>query len=243
MNNLQIFQGYRNLGYQIIPLHFGRKSPVLNNWNHKYDPELIETYFRNSDSKVNFGILLGDIVDVEGDSIHANQQLSELFAKITHPIYQSAKSLHHLFRNPHSKLTRIAYEGIELRAHRHQSAIPPSIHKNGMRYKWITKLMHVDDIPVLPEIVNDFLHDIRISNYKKKYRNKTKPGHIQVTCDKCQTKVFMHAKRFDSEISIFREFAEKWKCKTCRNFDLRQVVRNYRKNFTNKNKDFYRKPC
>jgi hypothetical protein len=242
MNNLQIFQGYRNLGYQIIPLHFGRKSPVLNNWNRKYDHELIETYFRNSDAKVNFGILLGDIVDVEGDSIQANQQLSDLFSKITHPIYQSAKSLHHLFRNPHTKLTRVACEGIELRAYRHQSAIPPSTHKDGMRYKWLTKLMHVDDIPVLPEFVNDFLNKIRISAIKKKYKNKVKPGHVQAICDKCSTHVFMHSKRFKLEIAIFKDHGEKWKCKTCRKFDLRQVIKNYKKHFTNKNIDFYHKP-
>ncbi len=229
MTSYQIFNGYRNLGYQIIPLHHGSKSPILANWNQNYDHEIMDIYFKNCTNQINYGILLGDIVDVEGDSTHANQYLSEIFGKIQHPIYQSSKSLHHLFRNPHSNLTRVAYDGIELRAYKHQSVIPPSTHSNGIRYKWLTKLMKVEDIPPLPEMLQDYIQKAKKIAYKKKYKNKCKPEHIECYCSICKSKFFMHAKRFDLELACFKVENELWKCKSCRKYDLRQLIKKMKK--------------
>jgi hypothetical protein len=225
MTNYQIFLGYRNLGYQIIPLHYGSKSPILANWNQNYDHDIMDIYFKNCHSQINFGILLGDIVDVEGDSKYANDYLTDLLGKINHPIYQSSKSLHHLFRNPHSNLTRVACDGIELRAYKHQSVIPPSTHGNGIKYKWLTKLMRVEDIPWLPESLHEQIRRAKKIAYKKKYKNKCKPRHVEPRCNTCKKSFFMHQKRFVSELECFKELNELWKCKNCRKFDLRQLIK------------------
>lgn len=229
MKAIDIFYFYRNCGYKIIPLYYSSKTPIFKNWNDDYDFEIIEIFLKTNKKPINFGILLGDIVDVEGDNVEANAVLDGILKDIQHPIYQSSKSKHHLFRNNNSKLTRLVSDGVEFRGHRHQSVIPPSVHSDGQKYKWITDIYRITDIPVLPPELCQKIASLKnknVKNFAKK--NLIKPGHMQTTCFTCSRNCFIHKKRFELEIQIFKSMNAKWSCHKCRNIDLRDSVRNLR---------------
>ena len=140
MKNIEIFSFYSQLGYKIIPLHYCAKTPIFKNWNKNYNKEHIESFFIKNNQLINYGILLGDIVDIEGDCLDSNKSIDEFLKDIDHPCFLSKKSKHHLFRSNLKELTRIVTHGIEFRGYKHQSAIPPSRHADGFSYKWITKI-------------------------------------------------------------------------------------------------------
>ena len=241
MKPLDIFYFYKSFGYKIIPLFYEAKAPIFKNWNADYDFDLIEIFLKNNIKPINFGILLGDIVDVEGDSEEANLILDNYFKKIAHPIYKSSKSKHHLFRNSNTNLTRMAAEGIEIRAHRHQSVLPPSTHKDGSKYKWLTDIYKIDQIPMMPSVIEDKIKDLKNKNLRKKYENKIKPGHMRVHCACCAKQFFIHKKRFELELAAVKEMKERWSCHDCRQVDLRDAVRIKRRliEVTNRNKHSY----
>lgn len=230
MKALQIFEFYKNCGYKIIPLYHASKTPIFKNWNDDYDFEIIEIFLKSNKNPINFGILLGEIVDVEGDSEEANAFLDAVLKNIDHPVYQSSKSKHHLFKNHDSKLTRLTNNGVEFRASRHQSVIPPSTHNDGQKYKWITDIYRVTDIPLMPVELSQKLAEIKNKSiHCKSKKSIVKPGHIQVNCCMCENKCFLHKKRFYDELEIFKSTNEKWSCQKCRKIDLRILVRSIRK--------------
>jgi hypothetical protein len=227
MQNIEIFHFYRNLGYKIIPIHFRSKSPIFSKWNGVYNPCFIENYINNFKFNLNFGILLGDIVDIEGDSIESNADIDALFESIKHPVYMSKKSKHHLFRSNLFDLQRIVDKGIEYRGHKHQSVIPPSIHEDGFEYKWLTKVFDFQEIPFLPiEIEEHISKLIKSRNIKNKKNGSLKPEHIQANCLICSKKYYMHSKRFYKELHVLKTMGKKWECRDCRKIDLRKKIRS-----------------
>lgn len=238
MKAIDVFYFYKNCGYKIIPLYHASKTPIFKNWNDDYDFEILEIFLQTNKNPLNFGILLGEIVDVEGDSEEANSKLDHLLKGIEHPVYQSSKSKHHLFKNHNPHLTRLVQDGMEFRAHRHQSVIPPSIHNDGQKYKWISDIYKYKDIPILPPALCQKIADINNKNLRKKFRKTiVKPGHMQATCIKCDQKSFIHKKRHALELDVFKSMNQKWSCHKCREIDLRDAVRFLRKSsiLTNRN--------
>ena len=234
---IEIFRFYKNCGYKVIPLYYASKTPIFKNWNDDYDFEILEIFLQSNKNPINFGILLGDIVDVEGDSEEANSKLDHLLKNIDHPVYQSSKSKHHLFKNHNTNLTRLVQDGMEFRAHRHQSVIPPSIHSDGQKYRWITDIYKYKDIPSLPPLLCQKIAEIANKNLKKKLKTRLiKPGHMQAVCIECAQKCFIHKKRHALELEFFKSISLKWSCHKCRNLDLRDPVRFTRKNLSITNK-------
>lgn len=225
MNSLQTFEFYTNLGYKVIPLHYSTKIPIFKSWNKFHNKNKLREFFITNPAEFNFGILLGEIIDVEGDSDEANTYLDHIFKDIPHPVYSSSKSKHHIFRNRNKKITRTSYKNIEYRAFMHQSVIPPSVHEDGTKYEWITEISAVKDIAFLPQNLEN---QLRKCVFKK--TNIVKPDYLEIVCNQCKRKTYIHKKRFSAEIEVLKTLKMKWSCNKCRTIDLRPLVKKLKIN-------------
>lgn len=199
-------------GLQVIPIWTNSKVPMQKGWLNWNLQSCRETFQRYPES--NMGLLLGDIIDVEGDSEAANDFLLDVIGDYPHPSYTSSRSIHHLFRNPDPDLRIIRHEDIEFRGHKHQSVLPPS-HHQGISYNWRECNF---PIPEMPKSLLKFYFNI-------KYGKRKKRGHVGVWCAKCNSKVYIHKKRFNMELSVFKKLHTAWECKKCRVLDLRPICR------------------
>lgn len=114
-----------------IAIYPNSKIPIGKGWNiwsYEKNKNFIKQY-----KNCNIGLLLGEILDVEGDTPNANKILFEMIKDYKHPIYKSNKSYHHLFLNIDNKIRRKCAHGIEFRGYGHQSLLPPS-----NDYEWIS---------------------------------------------------------------------------------------------------------
>jgi hypothetical protein len=214
----EVLQNYFNQGYKPILLHHNTKIPIHKKWNKKYDFNYFYNYSLAHPTDYNFGILLGDVIDVEGDTEKANEYLKNLCGEIKHPSYKSSKSIHHIFRNPGINLTRIVHNGIEFRAHKHQSVIPPSLHEDGSPYIWIScNNMSLAEIPLLPANLERILLNRLGLDEKIRY------GNVKVYCAKCKKSFFLNEKHFNFELKIFKKNGFPWMCKLHRPFKPREL--------------------
>jgi hypothetical protein len=205
---LEYFDALVSHGLQVIPIKANAKSPLCKGWNSKsWDSEKTRNkllHFPDS----NIGVLLGNIIDVEGDSPSANELLNKIIGKYPHPCYSSARSIHHLFLNPDPGLSIFEFQKIEFRGHGHQSVLPPSKH-NDVCYSWLNCAQF--PIPEMPKRLLDFYHKVKYGNL-----NNLKPNHIKVYCSVCQRSLFLHKKRWQLELRLFQSFGMKWQCRKCR---------------------------
>lgn len=226
MRTLVHFDELVDNGLQVIPLWENSKIPMCKGWttwNKLQCREVIQRY-----PEANIGMLLGNIVDVEGDSQSANDTISNLIGDYPHPCYMSTKSIHHLFINPDPDLQIIKFQDIEFRGYKHQSVLPPS-HHQGVHYEWINSCFPIPEMPV------------RLSNFYRKIRDKTlnkKAKHIgcmSVYCANCSKKSFIHKTRFNLELESFKKVQMKWECRKCRIIDIRSICKDIRKRMRRKN--------
>ena len=190
---LSEFLRYVNLGWQPIPLYQNTKVPINKQWNKNWNLE--DNYKKFKYFKdLNMGLLLGEIIDVEGDTQYANDFLDELIGDYEHTVYRSNKSKHHLFRAP-GKLSIFKINGMEFRGRGHQSAIPPS-----SGYTWLCNNLEIKPMPE------------RLLKFYLKNKNKLKPGHVVTTCNQCLNKVYIHKKRLMKECKLLN----RWLCRDCR---------------------------
>lgn len=206
-------------GLQILPLHGGCKNPIFKKWQSGYDPFYARSYLE-SHPDCNLGLKLGVIIDVEGDSEHANRTILEMIGDYPHPSYTSRKSIHHLFLNPTLDLTRVVFQNIEFRGYRHQSVLPPSV-VEGTTYKWLTINFPV---PPMPERLLSFLK--RVQRNKK---HDIKPGHMKLPCAICRDICYLHRSRFELELQAFKTNGMPWTCRKCRSLDVRPLCRKLAK--------------
>lgn len=221
MNILNNFDQLTNIGLKIIPLREDTKIPVCKKWNHKWNKNINREILKKFPN-CNLGLLLGEIVDVEGDSEEANKTLLRIIGDYPHPTYISSKSIHHLFLTPDKSLRHFRWNEIEFRGWGHQSVLPPSKIKD-TSYKWLAASKF--PIPQMPNELFGFLKD-KI-NKKKKF-NRCKPNHIKPRCINCKKFIFIHEKRFNLELGVFKILNQKWQCNKCREVDLRQACRLFR---------------
>lgn len=177
----------------------------------------------------NLGILLGDIVDVEGDTEEANDALLHMIGSVPHPMYRSNRSIHHLFQSPDPFLTATRFYDIEFRGHRHQSVLPPSKHASGEEYRWLRGT--VFPVPPMPQELQSFY----FRNKKQKCRHTSiKPkvlphGLVKTSCNICGGSENIHRKRLRLEVQAFADFRLPWMCHKCRELDMRPSCRKIRK--------------
>lgn len=219
MQSVELFDLYVQTGLQVIALYPETKIPIGNNWNGPWNAKRNRELFAQVPN-ANMGVLLGNIVDVEGDTVEANEYLAELIGETAHPNYLSSRSHHHLFLSPDPQLTRVVFDGIEFRGHRHQSAIPPSVHRDGNPYLWLGKTKF--PVPPMPE---KLLHIYEQQLRKAQPKHRLKPGHTKRSCSGCGEFEYLHKARLRLEITAFRELGLSWFCHDCRTVDVRDACR------------------
>lgn len=215
---LSHFDALTNQGLKVIPLRQNTKIPISKNWTENWDHHLVRQKIKQYPNS-NIGILLGDIVDVEGDSEYANETILNLIKDYPHPTYRSSKSIHHLFLTPDETLRHFRYRDIEFRGHGHQSVLPPSV-AAGVVYKWLARFKF--PVPPMPEELTLFLERKRKKKVKK---DNIKPDHMQINCCTCDNKCYLHKRRFELELEAFKLLGQKWECQNCRSIDLRPACR------------------
>ena len=225
----QYFELYTKQGMEIIPVYKNSKTPIGKKWNQNYDFSKNKDYIEINDC--NIGCLLGDVIDVEGDTKEANDLLNEMIGEMPHPIYRSSKSLHHIFKNTNKAIKSSRFNGIEFRSYGCQSVLPPSIHEDGTEYMWIKGTMF--PIPEIPKNLLNYYFANR-TNTKKRTRQKPPPRKIQPDfmksfCTGCKRFEFIHKKRLKLEVLAFRKHQIKWSCHKCRTIDVREDCRILRK--------------
>jgi hypothetical protein len=221
MDLRKIFRTYLDLGYQPILLFPKTKQPILKDWNKKYDSA---PYFEILKQRKNFnlGLLLGELLDIEGDNKTANYFLNNLFKDIIHPTFSSYKSTHHLFRSRNnSYFTRFVNSGIEIRSHQHQSVAPPSKHAEmDYVYTWTSPPTHIFEIPVLTEEL-----EFKIKRFCGLGSTITKPNQQEVWCGICTKKCFCNKIRLEKEINYFKSMNLKWTCHKCRPKSTKEIIK------------------
>lgn len=218
MSTAQHFEALTNLGLKVIPLYPNSKAPMCKNWNKNWNKKNNLYKIKNTPN-ANIGLLLGDIIDVEGDSDEANLLINDLIGDYPHPVYCSTKSTHHLFLNPEPGLTRFEWKKIEFRGFGHQSVLPPS--KIGkIQYFW--KVGFSLPVPSMPKNLLDFFY----SKYNIcKNKNFIKSGHIKTRCFFCEKSSFVNKKRHDLELIVFKTIGQRWHCNKCRKFKIQSACR------------------
>lgn len=229
MNLINYFDKYVELGLKPIAIYQNQKCPIGSGWNENWSIDKWRPFFHSND--LNMGILLGDIVDVEGDSEEANDILERMIDGCQRPRFRSSKSIHNLFINPDPQLTRFVFQGIEFRGHKHQSVVPPSHHEDGSKYNWIVGSKF--PIPPMPKELCDFYFNNKKAKVKKRYcrppQPKSREGIIHTTCNKCKKKYPLHKSRLILEVKAFRMYGSLWMCRHCRKIDIREDCRIIRR--------------
>lgn len=229
MKIIDHFENYVKVGFQPIPIRPKSKIPIGMGWNSNWSENGARTLFQFHPD-ANVGILLGNIVDVEGDTEEANDLLDQLIGDYPHPAYRGSKSTHHLFINPDENLTRISRNGVEFRAHKHQSVVPPSEHPDGPIYRWLTDYI---PIPPLPPALLEFYKELQQFNIPKKKPSKPKKKKrrdlLHPYCPTCHKKITINRARYKLEILVFEEVGKVWECSGCRDFDVRALCRRMKK--------------
>lgn len=204
-------------GLKVIPLRVNSKAPMTKCWQKDWSLEKNRQKLQQFPD-ANIGILLGDVIDVEGDSESANNILADLIGNYPHPSYRSIRSVHHLFKTPDQDLRLLKEKEIEFRGHGHQSVLPPSQHL-GIEYQWLTELFPIPEMP--PRLLKFYL---KLSGHEQ----SLPAGHIKVWCANCRKECFLHKKRFALELEVFKMLGSPWECQKCRVIDTRPMVRALR---------------
>lgn len=218
--SVKYFDLYVKLGLEPIALYKNSKIPISKKWNEKWSIQKWRPYFEMDD--YNMGILLGEVVDIEGDTQEANDFLLEITKGFDHPMYKSSKSIHHLFKNPDPHLTKKCYNGIEFRAYKHQSVIPPSKHKDGSCYLWCREAKF--PVPEMPDKLYDF-YCKHLGFGTKNKNKKLKKDFTYTICRGCDNKLRMNKTRLKLEVKAFQQIKSLWLCRKCRSHDIRELCR------------------
>lgn len=207
-------------GLKVIPLRAGTKVPMAKRWTEVWDRNAARERLRLVPD-ANIGLLLDDVVDVEGDDEEANREINDLVGDYRHPCYTSNRSFHHLFLSPDRSLRHSQVGGIEFRGHGHQSVLPPSTCQ-GVDYRWVSEI--VCPIPPMPPgLVRLYETAGRVA---RKPSRPAKPKSVtEVVCPFCRKRRLMHKKRLSLEIEAFESLGVHWSCNKCRGVNVRPVVR------------------
>jgi Bifunctional DNA primase/polymerase, N-terminal len=227
MMMLKYFDLYVKYGLKPIAVYRNSKQPIGKNWNDDWSPEKWRKYFVFND-EYNMGIILGDILDIEGDTEEANTIINNMTKNIIHPMFRSSKSIHHLFRSPDKNFRVWKFQGLEFRGCRHQSVVPPSKHQNGESYNWLKG--SVLEVPEIPSELWQYYLCNRTIEKNKTQNKRTKKGYVKTECKNCFNMFFIHKKRLFLEVKAFQEKGKLWMCHGCRNLNIKNICRKIRKN-------------
>src|SRR5258708_33276549 len=155
MNKLLMIEKYRQMGWSVIPLKANDKLPV-NKWadyqkRHATDQEINEWW--NNDKNYNVGIITGAIsnlavVDADGDAGIKTIGLRGFISPFT-VLTGSGKQLYYKYGGNHNTCKTLV--GIDTRGEGGYVAAPPSVHPNGMPYRWASPIPSINLLPEWPK--------------------------------------------------------------------------------------------
>ena len=129
-------------GRAVIPVPYGKKKPILENWSSlRVNDDSVDEFFNGKQQ--NIGLLLGepsgDLVDVDLDCPEACQAAGHFLPATA--VYGRAgnRRSHRLYISPESKTTTFSHAGtmlVEIRSTGAQSLVPPSVHPSGESYEF-----------------------------------------------------------------------------------------------------------
>lgn len=227
---LDYFDMYVRMGLMPIALYPNSKRPVGNLWNQDWSVDRWRPFFEKDSHGI--GILLGNVVDVEGDTSAANDILERMIDGAERPMYRSSKSVHNLFINPDPALTRLCVNGIEFRGRSHMSVVPPSTHADGSCYRWIKgSCFRIGSMP--EELERFYFRNRKVltpSDPADRPGRKTRrsSGGKKTRCNGCCREFCVNRTRLVLEVRAFRSLGSLWLCRGCRRHDIRQLCRDAR---------------
>ncbi len=147
---------YLNQGLSVIPLRQEGKEPLID-WKEYQSRLPSEEEIRSWWAKwpaANIGVVTGSISNllvVDADGVEGINNLLKLglASKVTS---LSGKGKHLWFKNDptiRNSASQLA-KGLDIRAEGGYIVVPPSVHPNGRRYRWIQPLIPIRNLPLLP---------------------------------------------------------------------------------------------
>jgi hypothetical protein len=140
-----------DLGYAVVPCD-GKKAAPKEWQNRKLDRDELARWLKGTHRNIAICLNQSPLMDVEADTEEAESNLQRLFGNNIPPTptWASKRGLHRLFVRPDgiAEKAKIEIDGIEFRIGNGRGAcsvVPPSIHPDGFRYKWLDGLS-LDDV-------------------------------------------------------------------------------------------------
>lgn len=159
---------YFEKGLIPVPIIKGRKNPAINDWanpdNYKREVDIADTF-----SNCSIGLLLGESTGIIAVDIDKEEALNLVPPS---PVRKKGAKGETRFFRYNGESSRKRHDlGIEILSNGNQTVLPPSLHPDGLNYKWITPDTLLDvsasDLPVLPESFIDSLSSTEIGTKKE----------------------------------------------------------------------------
>jgi hypothetical protein len=150
------------------------KAPIYKGWP-AFRPSVDNLHAvleENGDAGIGVHLAGSGLIDFEGDTEHGEAILEQLCRGLEFPCYQSRKSRHRLFQ-AHDAVSylKIVDLGIEVRAGRNQSVLPPSvvIGETRTQYQWLVSPFDCPTPPLPDRILGFYL------KHRQDPKNKVEP--------------------------------------------------------------------
>jgi KaiC/GvpD/RAD55 family RecA-like ATPase len=147
---------YLSLGLSVIPVSPRGKEPLLP-WKEfqqrrASEAEVREWFIRWPDANLGIvsgrvsGVVVVDLDGPEGQTSAKNLQMQSSAVSF------SGKGKHLWYKHPGSTVENAVrkYPGLDIRGDGGYVLVAPSIHPNGSRYRWISPVTSVEQLPVFP---------------------------------------------------------------------------------------------
>lgn len=158
-------QYIEELGWWLVPIRgVGKngdgKAPLYKGWT-AFRPDVAHLHAvleYRADAGIGVHLQGSGLIDLEGDTEQGEAILEQVCQGFEFPCYRSRKSKHRLFRSHEAvSYLKIADLGIEIRAGRNQSVLPPSVvvGEERTQYEWLVSPFDCP-IPPLPDRILAF---------------------------------------------------------------------------------------
>ena len=156
---------YVDRGWSVLPIAQGKKSPAMQSWTEfttkAATMEQLETWF-GALAGAGVGVVTGKVsgivvVDMEKSCPTSLEDVLSAFP--TGLISKTGGGGYHLYYRYPAGVEKVSnrvriYEGVDIRGDNGFIVLPPTMHKSGERYKWIS----TGDIGVFPTALLDQIH-------------------------------------------------------------------------------------
>jgi len=151
-------QLYNDLGFSIIPLVYGQKSPALVSWKEfqtrKLTLEELQRWFFNDSREWNVGVICGQVSGnlavIDFDNVEVYQRFFPKWRELEKEtlVVKTSRGRHVYFQTDKPvESCKFTSLGFDLQAEGKYVVAPPSLHPNGCRYEFVSNAQKVLFIP------------------------------------------------------------------------------------------------